>query len=680
MKKTNFVKLFGTVLMSTAMLVTLVPFEATYGCSGFRPGEFNNGVVDYNTPTSSANVELKWDQKLGQGWTASPTPPTVGDDGYVYVAAGNTLYRLDKNTGEKLAPTEGLKLTDSVGFSTNPMAYADGKLFIQVGNGQVEGVDVSNPKELKHIWTSEKVGGQTISPIVYQNGYIYTGTWNGEGRRGTYICVNAKNGKMQWKHENKSAGYYWAGAYVDDDYAYFGSDSGDLVKVDALTGDVADTANVGEEQIRSTIVKYGDSLYFTTKSGNILKVDADSLRIDQKKNIGTMATGTPSIVDDVVYIGAANGSQFSADAGHKFLTYDVNDMKDPISSVISPGYPQAAPLVKDGQDENFAYFTYNAPPGGMKVLATDDYGEIDKSSYEDLFVPEKSGQQYCICPIMVGKDGTIYYKNDSGHVFALANKDSQKESGLNNITLTGAKMTPDFDKKVDKYDVTLDNGRNSFDLTLDLAKGAKATIDGKTYNGKTTIDLGDKETLKSINVQVMANGSSKTYMLNAHKQVKDAITSLEAFTENNQKLELTPTFNSKDTGIYGVAWTNPIKKYRMQNFVPNKDYVGAIKLKIKTNNPNATVKATLYDGWTKSDYSEAVVTSIDGENGEYTINIRFDGNTSIDYATPFYEYDEIKAGDITPARDVAVRIDVGNTNYSLMIERSIYSNLNPKLY
>lgn len=178
----------------------------------------------------------------------------------------------------------------------------------------------------------------------------------------------------------------------------------------------------------------------------------------------------------------------------------------------------------------------------------------------------------------------------------------------------------------------------------------------------------------------MANGSSKTYMLNAHKQVKDAITSLEAFTENNQKLELTPTFNSKDTGIYGVAWTNPIKKYRMQNFVPNKDYVGAIKLKIKTNNPNATVKATLYDGWTKSDYSEAVVTSIDGENGEYTINIRFDGNTSIDYATPFYEYDEIKAGDITPARDVAVRIDVGNTNYSLMIERSIYSNLNPKLY
>lgn len=680
MKKTNFVKLFGTVLMSTAMLVTLVPFEATYGCSGFRPGEFNNGVVDYNTPTSSANVELKWDQKLGQGWTASPTPPTVGDDGYVYVAAGNTLYRLDKNTGEKLAPTEGLKLTDSVGFSTNPMAYADGKLFIQVGNGQVEGVDVSNPKELKHIWTSEKVGGQTISPIVYQNGYIYTGTWNGEGRPGTYICVNAKNGKMQWKHENKSAGYYWAGAYVDDDYAYFGSDSGDLVKVDALTGDVADTANVGEEQIRSTIVKYGDSLYFTTKSGNILKVDADSLRIDQKKNIGTMATGTPSIVDDVVYIGAANGSQFSADAGHKFLTYDVNDMKDPISSVISPGYPQAAPLVKDGQDENFAYFTYNAPPGGMKVLATDDYGEIDKSSYEDLFVPEKSGQQYCICPIMVGKDGTIYYKNDSGHVFALANKDSQKESGLNNITLTGAKMTPDFDKKVDKYDVTLDNGRNSFDLTLDLAKGAKATIDGKTYNGKTTIDLGDKETLKSINVQVMANGSSKTYMLNAHKQVKDAITSLEAFTENNQKLELTPTFNSKDTGIYGVAWTNPIKKYRMQNFVPNKDYVGAIKLKIKTNNPNATVKATLYDGWTKSDYSEAVVTSIDGENGEYTINIRFDGNTSIDYATPFYEYDEIKAGDITPARDVAVRIDVGNTNYSLMIERSIYSNLNPKLY
>ncbi len=675
MKKNKFIKLFGTVLMSTAMLVTLVPFEATYGCSGFRPGEFNNGVVDYNTPTSSANVELKWDQKLGQGWTAAPTPPTVGDDGYVYVATGNTLYRLDKNTGEKLAPTEGLKLTASVGFSTNPMAYADGKLFIQVGNGQVEGVDVSNPKELKHIWTSEKVGGQTISPIVYQNGYIYTGTWNGEGRPGTYICVNAKNGKMQWKHENATHGYYWAGAYVDEDYAYFGSDSGDLVKVDALTGDVADTANVGEEQIRSTIVKYGDSLYFTTKSGNLFKVDANNFSNINKTGIGTMATGTPSIVDDVVYIGAANGSQFSADAGHKFLTFDADSLNK-IDSVISPGYPQAAPLVKDGQDENFAYFTYNAPPGGMKVLATDDYGEIDKSSYEDLFVPEKSGQQYCICPIMVGKDGTIYYKNDSGHVFALANKDSQKESGLNNITLTGAKMTPGFDKNVTNYDIALDKGRESFDLSLDLAKGAKATIDGKAYNGKTTIDLG-KDTSKSVSVQVIANGSSKTYVLNAYKQVGETLSSLEVLTNKNVKLSLTPAFESR-TNVYEAAWTNPILKYRIQNFIDNEDYVPYVTLKIKKTNPNDSISATLEDVVMpdgKTEKSQAVIGKPVEENGEYSILVQFKGNTSIPFATRGAEYTQIEKKLIKNAEDVIVDIKVGNNNiYKVKLPRKITAN------
>ena len=674
MKKTNFVKLFGTVLMSTAMLVTLVPFEATYGCSGFRPGEFNNGVVDYNTPTSSANVELKWDQKLGQGWTAAPTPPTVGDDGYVYVATGNTLYRLDKNTGEKLAPTEGLKLTASVGFSTNPMAYADGKLFIQVGNGQVEGVDVSNPKELKHIWTSEKVGGQTISPIVYQNGYIYTGTWNGEGRPGTYICVNAKNGKMQWKHENATHGYYWAGAYVDEDYAYFGSDSGDLVKVDALTGDVADTANVGEEQIRSTIVKYGDSLYFTTKSGNLFKVDANNFRNINKTGIGTMATGTPSIVDDVVYIGAANGSQFSADAGHEFLTFDADSLNK-IDSVISPGYPQAAPLVKDGQDENFAYFTYNAPPGGMKVLATDDYGEIDKSSYEDLFVPEKGGQQYCICPIMVGEDGTIYYKNDSGHVFALANKDSQKESGLNNITLTGAKMTPGFDKNVTNYDIALDKGRESFDLSLDLAKGAKATIDGKAYNGKTTIDLG-KDTSKSVSVQVIANGSSKTYVLNAYKQVGETLSSLEVLTNKNVKLSLTPAFESR-TNVYEAAWTNPIVKYRIQNFIDNEDYVPYVTLKIKKTNPNDSISATIEDVVNSNgekEKSQAVIGTPVEENGEYSILVQFKGNTSIPFATRGAEYTQIEKKLIKNAEDVIVDIKVGNNIYKVKLPRKITAN------
>ncbi|KGF09846.1 hypothetical protein HMPREF1635_01295 [Clostridiales bacterium S5-A14a] len=672
MKRNNFIKLFGTVVMSIAMLVTLVPFEATYACSGFRPGEFNNGVVNYNTPTSSANVELKWDQKLGQGWTAAPTPPTVGDDGYVYVAAGNTLYRLDKNTGEKLAPTEGLKLTDSVGFSTNPMAYADGKLFIQVGNGQVEGVDVSNPKELKHIWTSEKVGGQTISPIVYQNGYIYTGTWNGEGRPGTYICVNAKNGKMQWKHENKSAGYYWAGAYVDDDYAYFGSDSGDLVKVNAITGKVANTANVGKEQIRSTIVKYGNSLYFTTKSGNLFKVDANDFSNINKTDIGDMATGTPSIVDDVVYIGAANGSQFSADAGHKFLTYDVNDMEKSISSVISPGYPQAAPLVKDGQDENFAYFTYNAPPGGMKVLATDDYGEIDKSSYEDLFVPEKSGQQYCICPIMVGKDGTIYYKNDSGHVFALANKDSQKESGLNNITLTGAKMTPGFDKKVDKYDVTLDNGRNSFDLTLDLAKGAKATIDGIAYNGKTTIDLG-KDTSKSVNVQVIANGSSKTYVLNAHKQENNVLTSLKIVNPTNGNvIGVNPVFDSM-TNSYEAAWTNPVKLFRIQNFIPNKDYVGSVTFEVETKNSNVKPKFSLTN--IKGKTSEATLGEVKASNGKHYVTVNFTGNTSIAFATPGSEKDDIDAGNINNAMDVVVHITVDHNTYNVTLPREVKSNL-----
>lgn len=388
-----------------------------------------------------------------------------------------------------------------------------------------------------------------------------------------------------------------------------------------------------------------------------------------------MATGTPSIVDDVVYIGAANGSQFSADAGHEFLTFDADSLNK-IDSVISPGYPQAAPLVKDGQDENFAYFTYNAPPGGMKVLATDDYGEIDKSSYEDLFVPEKSGQQYCICPIMVGKDGTIYYKNDSGHVFALANKDSQKESGLNNITLTGAKMTPGFDKNVTNYDIALDKGRESFDLSLDLAKGAKATIDGKAYNGKTTIDLG-KDTSKSVSVQVIANGSSKTYVLNAYKQVGETLSSLEVLTNKNVKLSLTPAFESR-TNVYEAAWTNPIVKYRIQNFIDNEDYVPYVTLKIKTTNPRDSVEATLEDVKDEKGNlspSQAIVSQPVEENGEYSILVQFKGNTSIPFATRGAEYTQIEKKLIKNAEDVIVDIKVGNKNiYKVKLPRKITAN------
>ena len=522
MLKSKFKKLITACVISAAMVVSMVPFDVSHACTGFRPGDTNNGVVNYNTPESSNEVRLKWEQKLGKGWESAPAVPTVGDDGYIYVASGEILYRLDKNTGKKLDPVKGLKLEDMVGgYGTNPMAYNNGKLYIHIGSGRIEAVDVSNPKELKHIWTSEKIGGQTISPIIYNDGYLYTGTWKGEKKSEKFFCLNAENGNMQWKYDNPNKrGYYWMGAYVDNTYAYFGSDDGELRKVNAKTGELIKSLKLEGEQIRSSIVKYKNSLYFTTKSGNLHKVNPDSMVLEGTCKLGLMATGTPSIADDVIYIGAANGNPFQDESTHQFVTVSCETMRI-IDSVPSPGYPQAAPLVKDGPENNIVYFTYNKPPGGMKIFKTDNAGHIDKATYEDLHVPQGDAQEYSISPVMVDNDGTLYYKNDSGYIFALAAENAPEVQGLKNITLNGAKMEPGFDETITEYAVTLEKDKQTFEVSLDLAKEAKATIDGKPYTDKATVDLRGTENSKSVNIQVTVNGKSKTYVLKCSKTVSE---------------------------------------------------------------------------------------------------------------------------------------------------------------
>lgn len=97
--------------------------------------------------------------------------------------------------------------------------------------------------------------------------------------------------------------------------------------------------------------------------------------------------------------------------------------------VSIPGYPQAAPLLStayenqdfngDGQADGrvYLYFTYNARPGGLYMLA-DEPGQTSGKA-EELFRPGSDQQQYCISTICADRDGTLYYKNDSNYLMAV---------------------------------------------------------------------------------------------------------------------------------------------------------------------------------------------------------------------------------------------------------------------
>ena len=45
-----------------------------------------------------------------------------------------------------------------------------------------------------------------------------------------------------------------------------------------------------------------------------------------------------------------------------------------------------------------------------------------KADMQELYTPSGDKSNYCISSIIADKNGTIFYKNDSGYIFALRNK------------------------------------------------------------------------------------------------------------------------------------------------------------------------------------------------------------------------------------------------------------------
>ena len=252
--------------------------------TSFRGNEANMGLTAAETPVSYETAYLKWAARLGAGWANSPTPPLVLN-GALYVAADDKVARLDKDTGEVLAISP--EMAGNVGFAMNPITYAEGMLFVAITEGRIQALRADTREPL---WVSERLGGQTLCPVTYHGGYLYTGTWNNHDEVGSYLCLSVTDEDPSRRDEVKPCtwridhlgGFYWAGAYATDRYVVFGSDDGlregvdgvsTLFSVDPLTGEILDTIDDIAGDIRST-VSYDaatGAVYCSTKGGLFIK-------------------------------------------------------------------------------------------------------------------------------------------------------------------------------------------------------------------------------------------------------------------------------------------------------------------------------------------------------------------------------------------------------------------------
>lgn len=411
--------------VSFLLVLTLILSTVTVGI--FASGETDFFITTAQTPREAG--KLKFSKKLGTGYKNAPTAPVFYEDTLI-VASGTKLYKLSAEDGSVISVCDML---GSVSYSAVSPLVTDGYVFVQLDAGKIQAFSFNS---MKSLWVyTDKLGGQSLCPITFDGSFVYTGFWNGEEEDANYVCLSvsdddpkseteAKKAKWTFKHKG---GFYWSGSAVLGSFVVFGGDDGTdgytdsskLFSINKETGKTASALTVSGD-IRSSVTYNAqlNSCFVSSKAGYVYKFSVNkstgALSLLKSYKAAGSVTASPAVYNGKVYIGCQNG------ASGRFIVLDADTMKE-IYHCDMQGYPQATALVGTGYENEgklYVYMTYNKAPGGITVFE-DSEGQTAAKKAE-LFTPEES--QYCISTISAGSDGTLYYKNDSGNIFAVTKK------------------------------------------------------------------------------------------------------------------------------------------------------------------------------------------------------------------------------------------------------------------
>lgn len=386
-----------------------------------------------NKPTSSLTpveaAEEKWVVSVGEGGSQAPgiSDPILAGD-YLYIASNDKLLMKDPATGETVREAQLLVPIDS----TSRMVYAEGLIVVPLGGGRLQALTADT---LTTVWVTQPVTSasgdsrpqQSLGTLTVRDGYVYTGTTDGsyDGSGSGYLmCVNLQTGAVRWQHEAKG-GYYWAGACAFGDYLVVGDDAGLVYAFDPATGETVGTPFSAGAQVRSTVVTDGSYLYVADYKGTLhkLSMSADgSICEVASVTFGKYNTSTPAIVDGKIVLcgqSATQGpSKYMKHAAVFVIDAETMRVEREVCKLTNGGalptmYSQSSPLVSVQDDGAYVYFTVNWKPSSLYRY------RIGDEAVDELYTPSDANQEYCLNSVIAGPDGSLYYKNDSGKLFAL---------------------------------------------------------------------------------------------------------------------------------------------------------------------------------------------------------------------------------------------------------------------
>lgn len=458
----------------------------------FRGNKNNNAVTSAPIPYTAESGTLYWAEKLGDGIDSGAVGNPIIVDDCIVTYAGRTLFKMDPVSGEIVAQGQ---MVSTSSFAITPPTYDKGMIFVALAGGRVQAF---NAATLESLWVYEDpLGGQPNTPITVSDGRLYTGFWNQETMKANFVCLTVTDEIPNQTHESKAAswyvthkgGFYWAGACVRNGYVLVGTDDGDfdyieqtsnLLLLDAKTGKQLDVWKGLDGDIRSTVMydTSTDAYYFTSKGGTFYSVRVQNSSIADRWSIALqngaggvpMSTSTPVVYNGRAYIGVSGVGQFAQYGGHNISVIDLSK-KQIAYRVPTHGYPQTSGLLTTAYEKEtgyvYVYFLDNMTPGKLRVLrdkagqTAPNYvtAENSHSTAYALFTPVGEQAEYAICSPVADSFGTVYFKNDSGHLMAFG-------SAIERLTVTSMPKKTEYNVG-DRFDpagmqviATYANGRS----------------------------------------------------------------------------------------------------------------------------------------------------------------------------------------------------------------------------
>ena len=413
----------------------------------------NNSTVNAYTPRNADEIdkEASWNVNLREGktgWGKWTYPIVVNKN--IYIAVDKELYKYDLN-GKLLGQGELSSTVLGSGF-TGWLAYGDGMIFVPLGAGSVEAF---NADDLTPLWKSEPMGpySQTSSPLLYKDGYLYTGVTNGS-KAGAYGCIKTSDDDKTTGYEVKSPvwvfndndtnpSFYWAGAAICGDYLVVPCDTGKVYSIDIKESInkkeavVVDTYTANDK-IRTSINydKDSESIYFPTgTNGTLYKIgfneETGKFKDAKTAELGKQSNCAPVIYKNRLYVSSLNGIHvFDKNTLKQIYLAESEDMGKGKKNIrhlsLSTAYAK--------ESNNYEVYLYGYDydtPGIVSVLK--DNQKMEDSTVQLLHENTES-PQYSTSNIVIADDGSLLYVNDSNHLFCLKSK-VQKEEAESNVTV-----------------------------------------------------------------------------------------------------------------------------------------------------------------------------------------------------------------------------------------------------